>query len=137
MDEDTAIINSNTRNEKIKNFFVTNKRLLISTLLTIIFLLMGYFVFAEYKENKKIKISDQFNKTVAEHSNKNKQKTKNTLIEIINKKDTTYSPLALYFIIDNALVAEQSAINKLFDVIIEEVSLEQEVKNLIIYKKAL
>ena len=137
MDEDTAIINSNTRNEKIKNFFVTNKRLLISTLLTIIFLLMGYFVFAEYKENKKIEISDQFNKTVAEHSNKNKQKTKNTLIEIINKKDTTYSPLALYFIIDNALVAEQSAINKLFDVIIEEVSLEQEVKNLIIYKKAL
>ena len=137
MDEDTAIINSNTRNEKIKNFFVTNKRLLISTLLTIIFLLMGYFVFAEYKENKKIKISDQFNKTVAEHSNKNKQKTKNTLIEIINKKDTAYSPLALYFIIDNALVAEQSAINKLFDVIIEEVSLEQEVKNLIIYKKAL
>ena len=137
MDEDTAIINSNTRNEKIKNFFVTNKRLLISILLTIIFLLMGYFVFAEYKENKKIKISDQFNKTVAEHSNKNKQKTKNTLIEIINKKDTTYSPLALYFIIDNALVEEQSAINKLFDVIIEDVSLEQEVKNLIIYKKAL
>jgi len=45
--------------------------------------------------------------------------------------------LALYFIIDNALVAEQSAINKLFDVIIEDVSLEQEVKNLIIYKKAL
>ena len=137
MDEDTAIINSNTRNEKIKNFFVTNKRLLISILLTIIFLLMGYFVFAEYKENKKIKISDQFNKTVAEYSNKNKQKTKNTLIEIINKKDTAYSPLALYFIIDNALVAEQSAINKLFDVIIEDVSLEQEVKNLIIYKKAL
>ena len=137
MDEDTAIINRNTQNEKIKNFFVTNKKLLISIILTIVFLLMGYFAFAEFKENKKIKISDQFNKIVAEYSNKNKQKTKNILIEIINKKDTTYSPLALYFIIDNALVEEQSAINKLFDVIIEDVSLEKEVKNLIIYKKAL
>ena len=30
MDEETAIINSNTRNEKIRNFFVNNRKLLIS-----------------------------------------------------------------------------------------------------------
>ena len=30
MDEETAIINSNTRNEKIKNFFVNNKKTLIT-----------------------------------------------------------------------------------------------------------
>jgi hypothetical protein len=137
MDEDTAIINSNTRNEKIKNFLIKNKRLLISILITIVILLMGYFAFAEYKDKKKIKISDQFNKTVAEYSNINKENTKNKLIDLINKKDSTYSPLALYFVIDNALVADQSTINKLFDVIIEDVSLEKEVKNLIIYKKAL
>ncbi|MDC3257331.1 hypothetical protein OAU30_00365, partial [Candidatus Pelagibacter sp.] len=45
--------------------------------------------------------------------------------------------LALYFIIDNVLVSDQATINKLFDVIIENVPLEKEVKNLIIYKKAL
>ena len=59
------------------------------------------------------------------------------MIDLINKKDSTYSPLALYFIIDNALIIEQSTVNKLFDVVIEDVSLEKEVKNLIIYKKAL
>ena len=59
------------------------------------------------------------------------------MIDLINKKDSTYSPLALYYIIDNVLVADQSTINKLFDIIIEDVSLEKEVKNLIIYKKAL
>jgi predicted negative regulator of RcsB-dependent stress response len=137
MDEDTAIINSNTRNEKIKVFFIKNKKLLISFLVIILVLLMGYFAFAEYQDKKKIKISDQYNKTVFEYSSINKENTKSILIDLINKKDSTYSPLALYFIIDNALIIEQSTVNKLFDVIIEDVSLEKEVKNLIIYKKAL
>ena len=137
MDEDTAIINSNTRNEKIKDFFIKNKKLLISFLVIILVLLMGYFAFAEYQDKKKIKISDQYNKTVFEYSGINKENTKSILIDLINKKDSTYSPLALYFIIDNALIIEQSTVNKLFDVIIEDVSLEKEVKNLIIYKKAL
>ena len=137
MDEDTAIINSNTRNEKIKNFFIKNKKLLVSILVVIVVLIMGYFALVEYKDKKKIKISDQYNKTVAEYSDKNKENTKIVLIDLINKKDTTYSPLALYFIIDNVLVSDQATINKLFDVIIENVPLEKEVKNLIIYKKAL
>jgi len=137
MDEDTAIINSNTRNEKIKDFFIKNKKLLISFLVIILVLLMGYFAFAEYQDKKKIKISDQYNKTVFEYSSINKENTKSILIDLINKKDSTYSPLALYFIIDNALIIEQSTVNKLFDVIIEDVALEKEVKNLIIYKKAL
>ena len=137
MDEDTAIINSNTRNEKIKVFFINNKKILILLLTLIVGLLISYFAFAEYKERTKIKISDQYNTTVAEYSEKNKDITKNTLIEIINKKDSTYSPLSLYFIIDNSLVDEQAKINELFDVVIENVSLEREIKNLIIYKKAL
>ena len=51
MDEDTAIINSNTRNEKIKNFFINNKKLLISTIILIITLLISYFAFAEYNSD--------------------------------------------------------------------------------------
>ena len=137
MDEDTAIINSNTRNEKIKNFFINNKKLLIFIISLIIVLLISYFVFAEYRERVKIKISDQYNKTVAEYSETNKENTKNTLIELINKKDSTYSPLSLYFLIDKALISDQLVINELFDVIIDDVSLEKEIKNLIIYKKAL
>ncbi len=137
MDEDTAIINSNTRNEKIKNFFINYKKLLVSTILIIIVLLMSYFAFTEYKEKKKIKISNQYNITITEYSDQNKERTKNSLIDLIYKKDSTYSPLSLYFLIDKALVKDQSKINELFDVIIKEVSLEKEIKNLIIYKKAL
>jgi len=137
MDEDTAIINSNTRNEKIKNFFLNNKKFLISIIVFIVISLMIYFLFAEYQEKKTLKISDKYNSIIAEYSNTNKEDTKNALIELINKKDTTYSPLSLYFIIDKALIRDQLTVNKLFDIIIEDVSLEKEVKNLIIYKKAL
>tara|TARA_B110000037_G_C16891543_1_gene412388 strand:- start:335 stop:703 length:369 start_codon:yes stop_codon:yes gene_type:complete len=45
--------------------------------------------------------------------------------------------LSLYFIIDNQLISDELIINNLFDIIIEDVYLKKEIKNLIIYKKAL
>ena len=137
MDEDIAIIDSNTRNEKIKKFFINYKKLLISILVLVIALLISYFIFEEFNEKKKLKISDQYNKIVTEHSKDNKQITSNALVELVNKKDPTYSLLSLYFIIDNQLITEKLKVNKLFDVVIEDVSLQKEIKNLIIYKKAL
>ena len=137
MDEDTKIINSNTRNEKIKNFLINHKKLLILILTLIVVSLISYFAFVEYKERKRIKISDQYNLLVTEYSQNNEEMIKNALIELINTNDTTYSPLSLYFIIDNQLVTDNSKINSLFDTIIQNSSLKNEIKNLIIYKKAL
>ena len=137
MDEETAIINNNTRNEKIRNFFVNNKKLIISVILILLMAVLSFFAYLEYKDKKNLKISDQYNSAIAEYSNDNKQKTKNSLVDIIYKNDTTYSPLALYFIIDNKLITERSNINDLFDNVIKNTSLDKEIKNLIIYKKAL
>ena len=137
MDEDISIINTNTRNEKIKNFFIQNKKKIISLLGVIVILLIGYFALGEYQDRKKIKISDSFNTTTINYSESNKEKTAKELIQIINEKNSTYSPLSLYFIIDNELISEKNKINELFDVIIYETSLDKEIKNLNIYKKAL
>ncbi len=137
MDEDLAIINSTTRNQKIKNFFVNNKKILITFISILLILLIGYFSYTEYKENIRLKISDKYNLIVSEYSISNKEQTKNSLIELVNSKDPTYSPLSLYFIIDNKLVNDISIINNLFDVIILDTSLEKEIRNLVIYKKAL
>ena len=137
MDEETAIIDSNTRNEKIRNFFVKNRKILLVILIVIVGTLIGYFVYAEYKENQKLKISDQYNSITTEYSEKNKEETKNSLVELIYKNDSTYSPLSLYFIIDNRLIIEKKKINDLFDNIIKKTSLDKEIQNLIIYKKAL
>ena len=137
MDEDLSIINTNTRNEKIKNFFVNNKNKIISGIIILIIIIVGVFSYDKYLINKKKDISDSYNSIIIEYSEKTKEKTASSLIEIINKKDPTYSPLSLYFIIDNNLVSDQSKINLLFDILIKDTSLDSEINNLIIYKKAL
>ena len=137
MDEDLSIINTNTRNEKIKNFFVNNKNKIISGIIILIIIIVGVFSYDKYLINKKKDISDSYNSIIIDYSEKTKEKTASSLIEIINKKDPTYSPLSLYFIIDNNLVSDQSKINSLFDILINDTSLDGEINNLIIYKKAL
>ena len=137
MDEDISIINSNTRQEKVRNFFVNNKNKIISTIIILVIILVGAYSFDSYKTNKKKEISNKFNSTTLSHSDNTKKLTIQNLVEIINEQDPTYSPLSLYFIIDNKLISNQSEINSYFDILIEKTSLDEEIKNLVIYKKAL
>ncbi len=137
MEEDISIINSNTRNEKVRNFLVNNKNKIISTIVILIIILVGTYGFDSYKNNKKKEISNKFNSTTLNHSESTKEITVRNLVEIINEEDPTYSPLSLYFIIDNKLISNQSEINSYFDSVIEKTSLDEEIKNLVIYKKAL
>ena len=137
MEEDISIINSNTRQEKVRNFFVNNKNKIISTIIILVIILVGAYSFDSYKTNKKKEISNKFNSTTLSHSDNTKELTIQNLVEIINEQDPTYSPLSLYFIIDNKLISNQSEINSYFDILIEKTSLDEEIKNLVIYKKAL
>ena len=137
MEEDISIINSNTRQEKVRNFFVNNKNKIISTIVILVIILAGAYSFDSYKTNKKKEISNKFNSTTLSHSDNTKELTIQNLVEIINEQDPTYSPLSLYFIIDNKLISNQSEINSYFDILIEKTSLDEEIKNLVIYKKAL
>ena len=137
MDEEISIINTNTRSEKVRNFFVNNKNKIISGIVILIVVLVGAYSFERYQTNKKKEISNKFNSTTISYSEKTKDLTAKKLVEIINEQDPTYSPLALYFIIDNQLIANESEINSYFDVLIDEISMDKEIKNLVIYKKAL
>ena len=137
MDEEISIIDSNTRNEKIKNFFVNNKKNLIITITVIIIGLAVFFTVDEIKERNKIKLANKFNLTKINYKKNQKQTTISELVEIINQNDVTYSPLALYFLLDNNLIEDRTEINKLFDALIKKTNLDNEIKNLIIYKKAL
>ena len=137
MEEDISIINSNTRNEKVRNFFIKYKNKIILIILVLFAVLIGAYSFDSYKSNQKKEISNKFNLTTLSYSENTKDETLQRLVEIINEQDPTYSPLSLYFIIDNKLVSNQDEINNYFDVLIEKVSLDKEIKHLIIYKKAL
>tara|TARA_Y100001970_G_scaffold15452_1_gene17403 strand:+ start:2081 stop:2725 length:645 start_codon:yes stop_codon:yes gene_type:complete len=137
MDEDISIINSKTRNEKIKEFFVNYKKILIGVLSSIILILLIFFSYGELQERKNKRLAEKYNNITIEFNASNKLNVKNELIEIINEKNSTYSPLALYFIIDNEIKSSNEEINKFFDIIINQTSLDKEIKNLIIYKKGL
>ena len=51
MDEDLSIINSNTRNEKIKNFFINNKNKLILGIIILLLGIVGVYSFDKYQIN--------------------------------------------------------------------------------------
>ena len=103
----------------------------------VLLLLIGYFGYKEIKSKNKIKLANQYNATLIQFTSGEKLSVAKELENIVNKKDKTYSPLALYFLIDNELVKDQIKINNLFDVLIKDTNLDFEIKNLIIYKKAL
>ena len=96
-----------------------------------------YNILLSYTSYTTREISNRFNLTTLEYLKDTKDNTTNKLIEIINEQDPTYSSLSLYFIIDNKLISDKKIINSLFDVLIEKTSLDVEIKNLVIYKKAL
>ena len=137
MDEEITIIDNKTRNEKIVNFFINNKKLIISIISAVLIIIVSFYSFQIYKDNQRQQMSDKYNSAIIDFENTEKSKTLNLLKEIVESKDATYSPLALYFLIDNDLTNDKEEINNLFDILIDNTSLEIEIKNLIVYKKAL
>ena len=137
MDEELSIIDTKTRNEKIKNFLVQNKKLIILSITVVIIIILSFYSFQIYEDNHREKISEKFNSAVIEYEKGNISKSTQALIEVIEDRNSTYSPLALYFAIDNNLIQSKTEVNELFNILIDKTSLENEIKHLIIYKKAL
>ena len=137
MDEEFKLIDTQTRAEKVKTFLLDNKKALLSISLGLILIVLSFYYYQTYKTKQKELASNKYNTAVIDYKNGDKTKIVLSLQEVIKNKDSTYSPLALYFLIDNNLIDNRQEINDLFDTIINEISLEEEIKNLIIYKKAL
>ena len=137
MDEEITIIDTNARNERIKNFFIDNKKKLIIIISIILVIIIGYLSFENSKEKNRIKLANQYNLALIDLNPENKQKIIDEMVNVVKSNDATYSPLALYHLLDNNLIENKDEINILFNELIENTKLDNEIKNLIIYKKAL
>ena len=71
MDEETALIDANTRNEKIKNFLVNNKSKILTIVISIVVFLLLFFGYGEYKKRDRISVSDKFNSLTIGYNKKN------------------------------------------------------------------
>ena len=137
MSEETQINSNDQRNTNLKSFFLNNKKSVITIILIILLFLFSYFFYIDYKDDKKLQISEQYNLAVIKYDSTNPDSSIKEMIKIINLKDSTYSPLALYFLLDNNLLNSKDEINQYFEMLINEVNLDKQVLNLIIFKMGL
>ena len=76
MDEDISIINTNTKYEKTKNFFIKNKKYLITFLSIIIVIVFAYFAYGEIQDKKIKKLSEKYNNILIEFEYSSKADSK-------------------------------------------------------------
>ena len=137
MDEDLAIIAKNTRKEEIKNFFIKHKKKIYFLMGLILLTIFSTFFYLDIVKKQKVEIANKFIKASINYNLKEEAYYQKEFKEIINSHDSTYAPLALFFLIDNKIFNSNEEINHLFDKILNNVDLEREIKNLVIYKKGL
>ena len=137
MDQEIDIITSETRKEKIKSFLINKRKIIISIILILLLGLFGFFLYQEKEKLNRESLANKFNATINEYESGDKSKILNSMKQIIEHKDKTYSPLAFYYLLDNNLITSKEQINRYFDIIIDEISLDKENKNLTIFKKGL
>ena len=132
MSEQTKIITND-----LKSFFLNNKKSIIVLAAIILLTVFAYFFYSDYEKNQKVQISEQYSLAIIKYNKNNPNPSIYEMKNIINYKDPTYSPLALYFLLDNNLLTSKSEVNQYFDILINDVNLDKEVMNLIIFKKGL
>ena len=126
-----------TKKSKLKKFYEVNKILIFSAILILIIAIASVIFYSETKEKKKILLSDNYLAAKVYLENGDRNKVKNILKTIIFANDSTYSTLSLFLILNENLIVDQGELSNLFDHVLENNKFEKEVKNLIIFKKAL
>ena len=137
MDEEISIIDSNTRNQKIRNFLINNKKILLFSSIILVLIILGFYSYQIYQNRNLESLSNKYHNAIVAHKNGDSSKIIREMKEVIEFKNSTYSPLAIYYLIDENLIKNRNEINDLFSILIDKTKLDDEIKNLIIYKKAL
>ena len=126
-----------TTRSRIKIFYESNKILIFSSILILIILIVSSSLYLEGKERKKILLSENYIQAKFYLDNGNKYEALNTLKEVIFANDPVYSTLSLFLILNHNLIVDYKEISLLFDHLLENNKFEKELRNLLIYKKAL
>ena len=126
-----------TKKSKLKKFYEANKILIFSVILILIITFASFSFYSEAKKKKKILLAEDYLSAKVYLENGDRNKVKNILKTIIFANDSTYSTLSLFLILNENLIVDQDELSNLFDHVLENNKFEKEIKNLIIFKKAL
>ncbi len=125
----------NKPNLNFKEYFSRNKKKIFGIVFCIILIVFVIIIMNELKKKQNIEISKNYNTAKILIEKKNFNEAVVILENIINKNNKFYSPSALNLIIDNNLIKDKTKILSYYDQIISKSKLEQETKNLFIFKK--
>ena len=122
---------------KIKKIYKKNK-ILIYFLIGVLITLSIFFTFyLKNKESKRILLGENYIIAKIYLEEKEKDKALNILKEIVYANDSTYSLLSFFLILNQNLISDENEVFELFNYILNEKKIDAEIRNLLIYKKAL
>ena len=126
-----------TKKSKLKRFYESNKILIFASIFILVILLGSFNFYLANKEKEKILLSENYIQAKLYLANGNKSKAISILKKVIFANDSTYSTLCFFLILNENLVSDYKELSILFDHILDNNKFDKEVKNLLIYKKAL
>ena len=126
-----------TKKSKLRELYESNKILIYSSILTLIIIFVSYSYYQVSKEKKKILLSENYIQAKIYLESGNKTEALEILKEVIFSNDPTYSTLSFFMILNENLVNENNEVSRLFDYLLENNKFDKEIRNLLLYKKAL
>ena len=125
-----------TKKSKLKKFYESNKILIFSSILILIIFFGSLSFYLKIKENKKLLLSENYVQAKIYLENGDKIAATNMLKNLIFSNDPVYSTLSFFLILDQNLISDHQELSVLFDHLLENNKFENEVRNLLIYKKS-
>jgi len=126
-----------TKKSKIRIFYDKYKTIIFSTISVLIIALISITFYFNKIEKKKVEIANKYLTAKILIDDNKKDKAIPILKKIILENDNTYSALSLFLILNENLIKNQNEIIIFFDHILSNNKFDNEIKNLILFKKAL
>ena len=126
-----------TKKSRLKKFYESNK-ILIYLFIFIIIIFFSYFsYYLGNKEKERILLSENYVEAKIYLENGSKIEALDLLKNAIFANDATYSTLSFFMILDQNLIKDYKELTSLFNHLLENNKFDKEIKNLLVYKKAL
>ena len=126
-----------TKKSKLKKFYESNKIFIFSTILIFVIFISAFSFYLVSKEKEKILLAENYVQAKIYLENGKKIEATDILKKVIFANDPTYSTLCFFLILNQNLISDYKEISVLFDHLLENNKFETEIRNLLVYKKAL
>jgi len=126
-----------TKKSRLKKFYDNNRFLIFSTIFILFISIFSFGFYLKNKEDKKILLSENYIEAKILLENNKKDEARHILKTIVLSNDKTYSSLSLFLLLNENLIENNKELNNLFNHLLKNNNFDKEIKNLIIYKRAL